>query len=47
MTTQFLKLQNGQIAYDDSGKGPLVICIPSMGDLRGEYRFLIPQLVAA
>ena len=27
--------------------GPLVVCVPSMGDVRGEYRFLIPQLVEA
>src|ERR671923_247479 len=31
----------------DAGVGPLVVCVPSMGDVRGEYRFLIPQLVAA
>ena len=45
--TQYLEYQNGRLAYDDAGNGPLVICIPSMGDVRGEYRFLIPQLVAA
>ena len=27
--------------------GPLVVCAPGMGDLRGEYRFLAPQLAAA
>ena len=47
MGTQFLQHQNGSIAYDDSGSGPLVVCAPSMGDVRGEYRFLIPQLVGA
>lgn len=47
MKTQFLKLPDGEIAYDDSGSGPLVVCIPSLGDLRGEYRFLAPQLVEA
>jgi pimeloyl-ACP methyl ester carboxylesterase len=47
MSTQYLKHQNGILAYDDAGSGPLVICVPSMGDLRGEYRFLAPQLVAA
>ena len=41
MGTQFLQHQNGSIAYDDSGSGPLVVCAPSMGDLRSEYRFLI------
>ena len=47
MTTQFLKLPSGSIAYDDEGSGPLVICAPSMGDVRAEYRFLAPALVAA
>ncbi len=47
MGTQFLQVQNGSIAYDDFGSGPLVVCAPSMGDLRSEYRFLIPELVAA
>lgn len=47
MKTNYLEHENGRIAYDDAGDGPLVVCIPSLGDLRGEYRFLIPQLVAA
>jgi pimeloyl-ACP methyl ester carboxylesterase len=47
MGTQFLQLNDGQIGYDDQGSGPLVICAHSMGDLRGEYRFLTPQLTAA
>jgi pimeloyl-ACP methyl ester carboxylesterase len=47
MNTQYLKQANGQIAYDDSGSGPLIICVPGLGDLRAEYRFLIPQLVEA
>jgi len=47
MTTKYLSQENRKIAYDDTGDGPLVVCVPSMGDLRGEYRFLIPQLVKA
>ena len=47
MTTKYLTQGNGRIAYDDAGAGPLVVCVPSMGDVRGEYRFLIPQLVEA
>jgi len=47
MSTQFLPHDGGTIAYDDKGSGPLVVCLPSMGDLRAEYRLLIPQLVAA
>lgn len=26
----------GAIAYEEQGSGPLVICVPSQGDLRGE-----------
>jgi pimeloyl-ACP methyl ester carboxylesterase len=47
MTTKFLEHQNGKIAYDEDGAGPLVLCVPSMGDLRQEYRFLAPQLVSS
>jgi pimeloyl-ACP methyl ester carboxylesterase len=47
MTTQFLDHQNGRIAYEESGSGPLVVCVPSMGDVRAEYRFLAPKLADA
>ena len=47
MDTKFLDVADGRIAYDDTGKGPLVLCVPSMGDLRSEYRFLAPNLAAA
>ncbi len=47
-TTSFLALPEGRIAYDDTGgTGPLVIAVPSMGDLRGEYRYLTPLLAQA
>src|SRR5579875_3845069 len=47
METRFLDVSGGRIAYDDTGAGPLVICVPGMGDLRAEYRFLAPQLISA
>ena len=47
MHTYYLEHQGGKLAYDDIGSGPLVICVPSMGDLRSEYRFLAPQLADA
>ena len=47
MNTQYLRTENGAIAYDDTGSGRLVICAPSLGDVRAEYRFLTPQLTAA
>lgn len=47
-STQFLKMPGGQIAYDDTGgTGPLVICVPGLGDVRAQYRFLAPKLLAA
>lgn len=46
-TTQYLTTGEGKIAYTRVGSGPVVICIPSMGDVREEYRFLAAQLVAA
>ncbi len=47
METQYLNVPGGRLAYDVTGQGPLVVCAPSMGDIRGEYRFLAPRLVAA
>lgn len=47
MRTSYLELSEGALAFDDQGQGPLVLCIPAGGDLRSEYRFLAPQLVAA
>lgn len=47
MQTLFLPRPGGAIAYDDRGSGPLVLCVPGMGDLRAEYRFLAEQLAAA
>jgi pimeloyl-ACP methyl ester carboxylesterase len=47
METKWLTYQEGKIAYDDEGEGPLVICIPSLGDMREEYRFIGPKLVKA
>lgn len=46
-TTRFWTGPEGTLAYDDQGVGPLVVTVPSMGDLRQEYRFLTPVLVNA
>jgi pimeloyl-ACP methyl ester carboxylesterase len=45
--TQFLSRPEGRIAYDVEGDGPLIVLVPGMGDLRGAYRYLAPQLIAA
>jgi pimeloyl-ACP methyl ester carboxylesterase len=42
-----LQRPDGRIAYDVTGSGPLVICVPGMGDLRSSFRFLVPVLVEA
>ncbi len=47
MTTQFLNRPEGRIAYDSQGSGPVVLCVPSLGDRRQEYRLLAPKLVAS
>ncbi len=47
MSTKFFNYKNGQIAYDVTGEGALVVCVPSLGDVRGEYRFLVPELAKA
>lgn len=47
MQTQYLQLPEGTLAFDDQGRGPLVVCMPAGGDIRAEYRFLAPQLIAA
>jgi pimeloyl-ACP methyl ester carboxylesterase len=59
MDAKYLETAGGRIAYElwhgreagagagTEAKGPLVVCVPSMGDLRGEYRFLAPALAAA
>jgi len=44
--TRFLSRDEGRIAYDDIGDGPLVILAPGIGDLRREYRFVAPALAA-
>ncbi|MFC7219446.1 alpha/beta fold hydrolase [Streptomyces polyrhachis] len=45
--TEYLTLPTGRIAYDVTGEGPLVVMAPGMGDVRGAYRFVVPELVAA
>jgi pimeloyl-ACP methyl ester carboxylesterase len=42
-----LQREEGKVAYDDSGgSGPLVLCLPGMGQLRSIYRFVVPRLSA-
>ena len=45
--TEFLDHEGGQLSYDVTGSGPLVVLSPGMGDLRQSYRFLAPKLAQA
>lgn len=42
-----LRRDEGEIAYDVTGEGPLVVCVPGMGELRSSYRHNVPALVEA
>lgn len=46
-SSQYLHRPEGRLAYDASGEGPLVVCLPAMGELRSSYRHLSPLLVAS
>lgn len=37
----------GRIAVESSGAGPLVLCVPGMGESRASFRHLVPGLVQA
>lgn len=43
----WLQRPEGRVAYEMTGTGPLVVCVPGMGDLRASYRFLRTALVVS
>jgi pimeloyl-ACP methyl ester carboxylesterase len=43
---QFLERDEGRVAYEVRGEGPLVLCVPGIGELRSIYRYTVPALVA-
>lgn len=47
MNTLYLNHSRGKIAYEEQGEGRLIVLSPSLGDIRHEYRFLVPLLVQA
>ena len=47
MPTAWFERDGGSLAYSDEGDGSVVVCVPGLGDLRQEYRFLSPALVEA
>jgi pimeloyl-ACP methyl ester carboxylesterase len=36
----------GSVAFEVTGSGPLILCVPGMGDLRSSYRFVRSELAA-
>lgn len=47
MATNYIDSAGGRIAFDVAGEGPLVVCVPGMGDTRATYRHLVGPLVEA
>ena len=45
-TTETITVDGGAVAYEIAGAGPLVVCVPGMGDLRSTWRHLAPTLIA-
>lgn len=45
--TEYLTVDDGEIAYEVTGEGPLVILVPGIGNNRDAYRFVTPRLVEA
>lgn len=39
-----LERPGGRLAFEVTGEGPLVLCVPGMGELRSSYRYAIPAL---
>jgi pimeloyl-ACP methyl ester carboxylesterase len=47
MATSYLNVDGGRVAYEVTGEGPLVVCVPGMGDVRQIFRHTAPALQAA
>src|ERR671920_778598 len=45
--TRSLQRPDGRIAFDVTGSGPLVVCVPGMGELRSSYRHNVDRWVTA
>ncbi|MFE7426589.1 MULTISPECIES: alpha/beta fold hydrolase [unclassified Streptomyces] len=45
--TEFLKTGDGQLAYDVTGEGPLIVLAHGMGDNRAAYREVAARLASA
>lgn len=47
MTLEQLTHEGGTLAVEITGDGPLVLCIPGMGETRASFRHLAPALAAS
>jgi pimeloyl-ACP methyl ester carboxylesterase len=47
MSVSYLSVDGQRVAYEVTGDGPLVVCVPGMGDVRQVFRNTAPALVAA
>lgn len=47
MTIIEVERTGGRIAVETTGAGPLVLCVPGMGESRASFRHLVPGLTAA
>ncbi len=45
--TRKLAREEGQLTYEVLGRGPLVVCLPGMGELRSSYRHNVRALAEA
>jgi pimeloyl-ACP methyl ester carboxylesterase len=45
--TDYVAVAGGRIAYEVTGRGPLVVLSPGVADIRSSYRFLAPLIVDA
>src|SRR5690349_15413414 len=44
---KFVEVKGGKLAYEVTGSGPAVLCLPSLGDTCREYERFAPALVEA
>jgi len=44
---KFIEVSGGKLSYDITGKGPVVLCLPGIGDTRRVYERFAPGLVQA
>ena len=41
---QMLDRPGGRVAFEVSGEGPRIVCVPGMGELRSSFRYALPAL---